>query len=38
MTTATGAHRIESRNPANLDDLVAEVELGDSQAVVEACR
>jgi alpha-ketoglutaric semialdehyde dehydrogenase len=38
MTTATGARRIESRNPANLDELVAEVELGDSRTFVEACR
>jgi acyl-CoA reductase-like NAD-dependent aldehyde dehydrogenase len=38
MTTATGAGRIESRNPANLDDVVAEVELGDANAFVDACR
>src|SRR5215218_7257132 len=30
--------RIESRNPANLDDLVCEAVLGDAGAFVEACR
>ena len=36
--SVTEAPRIESRNPANLADLVAEVELGDPAAFVEACR
>ena len=30
--------RAESRNPANLDDLVAEVVLGDASTFVDACR
>jgi acyl-CoA reductase-like NAD-dependent aldehyde dehydrogenase len=30
--------RTESRNPANLDDLVAEVVVGDASTFVEACR
>ena len=30
--------RIESRNPANLDDLVCEVALGDAGTYVDACR
>jgi acyl-CoA reductase-like NAD-dependent aldehyde dehydrogenase len=34
----TGGRRAESRNPANLDDLVAEVELGDASTFVDACR
>jgi alpha-ketoglutaric semialdehyde dehydrogenase len=33
-----GGERIESRNPANLDDLVCEVALGDSGTFVDACR
>jgi acyl-CoA reductase-like NAD-dependent aldehyde dehydrogenase len=37
MTTAAGSTVI-SRNPANLDDVVAEVELGGAPAFVEACR
>ena len=36
--SVTEARRIESRNPANLEDLVAEVELGDPAAFVDACR
>jgi alpha-ketoglutaric semialdehyde dehydrogenase len=38
VTLATGARRIESRNPANLDDVVAEVETVDASGFVEACR
>jgi alpha-ketoglutaric semialdehyde dehydrogenase len=38
VTTATGARRIVSRNPANLEDVVAEVALGDAPAFVDACR
>jgi acyl-CoA reductase-like NAD-dependent aldehyde dehydrogenase len=38
MTTAAGPGTIVSRNPANLDDVVAEVELGGAPAFVEACR
>src|SRR5918993_288233 len=30
--------RIESRNPANLDDLVCEAALGDANTFVDACR
>jgi len=30
--------RAESRNPANLDELVCEALLGDAQAFVDACR
>src|SRR5215211_423714 len=37
-TVAETRRRIESRNPANLADLVAEVELGDPAAFVDACR
>ena len=33
-----GGRRAQSRNPANLDDLVAEVELGDASTFVDACR
>jgi aldehyde dehydrogenase (NAD+) len=33
-----GGQRVESRNPAHLDDLVAEALLGDSGTFVEACR
>jgi len=29
---------VESRNPANLDDVVAEVEMADAAGFVEACR
>src|SRR3954471_15817959 len=36
--TATRAARIESRNPAHLDDVVAEVALADATAFVDACR
>jgi alpha-ketoglutaric semialdehyde dehydrogenase len=35
---STATHRIESRNPADLDDLVASVELADAAAFVDACR
>ncbi|HEY8770117.1 MAG TPA: aldehyde dehydrogenase family protein [Thermoleophilaceae bacterium] len=38
MSVATGARRVESRNPANLDDVVAEVEMADAAGFVEACR
>ena len=39
-TPATGAPggRLADRNPAQLDDLVADVELGDSDTFVGACR
>src|SRR3954452_16535130 len=30
--------RVESRNPANLEDLVCEVQLGDAGVFVDACR
>src|SRR5829696_5408019 len=30
--------RIESRNPANLDDLVCEAALGDADTFIDACR
>ena len=30
--------RIESRNPANLDDVVCEAALGDADTFVDACR
>ena len=33
-----GGPRMESRNPADLDDLVAEVVLADADAFVDACR
>src|SRR5919112_2137195 len=33
-----GGERIESRNPANLDDLVCEAVLGDAGTFVDACR
>jgi alpha-ketoglutaric semialdehyde dehydrogenase len=38
MATVAGARRIESRNPAHLDDVVAEVELADAAGFVAACR
>jgi acyl-CoA reductase-like NAD-dependent aldehyde dehydrogenase len=38
MATVAGARRIESRNPAHLEDLVAEVELVDAGGFLEACR
>jgi len=38
MTTAAGSRTVRSRNPANLHDVVAEVELGDASTFVEACR
>jgi alpha-ketoglutaric semialdehyde dehydrogenase len=34
----TEGRRLESRNPARLDDLVAEALLGDAGTFVEACR
>jgi acyl-CoA reductase-like NAD-dependent aldehyde dehydrogenase len=34
----SGGRRIESRNPANLDDLVCEAALGDADTFVDACR
>ena len=30
--------RIESRNPANLEDLICEAVLGDADTFVDACR
>ena len=33
-----GGQRIESRNPANLDEVVCEAWLGDADAFVDACR
>src|SRR3954462_12807694 len=30
--------RIESRNPANLEDIICEVQLGDAGVFVDACR
>jgi acyl-CoA reductase-like NAD-dependent aldehyde dehydrogenase len=33
-----GGQRIESRNPANLDDLVCEAALADADTFVDACR
>src|SRR6185503_17129724 len=33
-----GGERMESRNPANLDDVVCEVSLGDAATYVDACR
>jgi alpha-ketoglutaric semialdehyde dehydrogenase len=38
MTTAAGGRTVSSRNPANLDDVVAEVELAGAAGFVEACR
>ncbi len=35
---STTTHRSESRNPADLADVVAEVELADAGAFVDACR
>jgi alpha-ketoglutaric semialdehyde dehydrogenase len=35
---STATSRIQSRNPADLDDVVAEVELGGADAFVDACR
>ncbi|HKF80441.1 MAG TPA: aldehyde dehydrogenase family protein [Thermoleophilaceae bacterium] len=37
-TVAETRRRIESRNPAHLDDLVAEVPLSDPEGFTEACR
>src|SRR5215210_738726 len=36
--SVTEARRLQSRNPANLDDVVAEVAMGDAAAFVSACR
>src|SRR3954468_12857729 len=33
-----GGERMESRNPANLEDVICEVQLGDADAFVDACR
>src|SRR4051794_27672949 len=33
-----GGERVESRNPANLDDVVCEVRLADAGVFVDACR
>src|SRR3954469_2083983 len=33
-----GGERIESRNPANLEDVVCEVRLGDADTFLDACR
>ncbi|MEA2408640.1 MAG: alpha-ketoglutaric semialdehyde dehydrogenase [Thermoleophilaceae bacterium] len=33
-----GGERLESRNPANLDDVVCEVLLGDADTFLDACR
>jgi len=33
-----GGRRVESRNPARLDDVVCEALLGDAHAFVDACR
>src|SRR3954469_8767495 len=35
---STTTRRIESRNPADLDDLVATVELGEASDFLDACR
>src|SRR4051794_2993529 len=35
---STTTNRSESRNPADLDDVVAEVELADADTFVDACR
>jgi aldehyde dehydrogenase (NAD+) len=36
--SVTDTRRTESRNPANLEDVVAEVEMADANGFVEACR
>ena len=36
--TRTDGRRIESRNPANLGDLICEAALGDAETFVGACR
>ena len=33
-----GGERVESRNPANLEDVICEVQLGDADVFVDACR
>jgi alpha-ketoglutaric semialdehyde dehydrogenase len=38
MTTVARPGTAVSRNPAKLDDVVAEVELGDAAAFLEACK
>ena len=35
---STTTRRTESRNPADLEDVVAQVELADAAAFVDACR
>src|SRR3954447_21114006 len=37
-TVAETGRRVESRNPAHLDDLVAEIELADAEGFAAACR
>jgi alpha-ketoglutaric semialdehyde dehydrogenase len=37
-TVAETGRRVESRNPAQLDDLVAEVQLADAEGFAVACR
>ncbi len=37
-TVAETGRRVESRNPAHLDDLIAEVELADAEGFASACR
>ena len=37
-STRTDGERIESRNPANLDEVVCEAALGDAQTFADACR
>jgi len=37
-STHTDGERIESRNPANLDEIVCEAVLGDAQTFADACR
>jgi hypothetical protein len=33
-----GGRRVESRNPANLEEVVCDALLGDADAFVDACR
>ena len=37
-TVAEPRRRVESRNPAQLDDLVAEITLEDAEGFAGACR
>ena len=37
-TDASSERRVQSRNPARLDDVVAEVALADAETFVDACR